>query len=157
MTSRPEIRWDASKSVAENARQTLPELARQFFAAGRAAATLDSSPKALHHFRLQTKRFRYIIELFGDYYGPALERRIEALRTLQDLLGAINDCSATQDLLLNRDDLHASQRDRLLRTLKATAARRVAAFRRHWLKEFSSPAVEQGWTDYLGRFARRTG
>ena len=154
MTSRSELRWDASKPVAGNARQKLPELARQFFAAGRAAATLDSSPKALHHFRLQTKRFRYILELFDDYYGPALERRIDALRDLQDLLGAINDCAATQDLLLNRDDLHASQRDRLLRNLKATAARRIAAFRRSWLKEFSNPAQERWWTEYLNRFAR---
>src|SRR4029079_9463591 len=91
MTNRPEIHWDASASVARNASQKLPEMTRQFFAAGRAAATLDSSLQAMHRFRIQTKRFRYSLDLFRDYYGPALEQRIEALRGLQDRLGAISD------------------------------------------------------------------
>jgi CHAD domain-containing protein len=154
MTNRPEIHWDASASVARNASQKLPEMTRQFFAAGRAAATLDSSLQAMHRFRIQTKRFRYSLDLFRDYYGPALEQRIEALRGLQDRLGAISDCLATQELVLNRDNLRPAARSRLLGNLKKTTNARVGAFRRHWKKDFSHPERELWWTDYLSRYAR---
>jgi CHAD domain-containing protein len=149
------ITWNPAKTVAENAREKLPELARQFFTAGRVAAAQDTTTDALHRFRLLTKRFRYTLELFRDYYGDGLERRLDALHTVQQLLGAISDCAATQDLLLARDDLSASERAAFLRKLKRTAAIRVAAFRNHWLANFSEPASERFWTDYLRRFARR--
>ena len=150
----PRIVWDGSKTVPENARTKLPELADQFFAAGRTAAAQDTSLAALHRFRLLTKRFRYALELFRDYYGPGLERRIESLQALQQLLGAISDCSATQDLLLSRSDLPTSGRAEFLRKLKRIADVRVSAFRRHWLANFAEPARQRSWVDYLRRFAR---
>lgn len=149
------IAWNPSKTVAENAREKLPELAHQFFTAGRAAASQDTTMEALHRFRLLTKRFRYTLELFRDYYGEGLDRRLHALQTVQQLLGAISDCAATQDLLLARDDLAASERAAVLRKLKRTAALRIAAFRNHWLSNFSDPARERFWTNYLRRFARQ--
>ena len=149
------IVWSPSKTVAENAREKLPQLAHQFFTAGRAAAAQDTTMAALHRFRLLTKRFRYTLELFRDHYGEGLERRLDSLQTVQQLLGAISDCAASQDLLLARDDLSASERAAFLRKLKRTAALRVAAFRNHWLANFSDPARERFWTNYLRRFARQ--
>jgi CHAD domain-containing protein len=149
------IVWDPSKTVAENAREKLPELAHQFFTAGRAAAAQDTTMDALHRFRLLTKRFRYTLELFHDYYGDGLDRRLDSLHTVQQLLGAISDCAATQDLILGREDLAAAGRAAFLRKLKRTAALRVAAFRNHWLANFSDPARERFWTNYLRRFARQ--
>jgi CHAD domain-containing protein len=146
------IRWDASKTVAENASEKLPELARGFFAGGEVAARIGSF-EALHRFRLLTKRFRYTLELFRPCYGPGLELRIEALRTLQQDLGEINDCATTQDLVKKRDDLRPAQRDWLVGNLKMLAAARVAKFRTYWQEEFGRPGRERWWTNYLARFA----
>jgi CHAD domain-containing protein len=147
------IRWDVSKTVAENASEKLQELAGGFFEAGRAMAAKEPSFAALHRFRLLTKRFRYTLELFRPCYGPGLAVRIESLRTLQQDLGEINDCAATRELLLQRDDLQPAQRDGLVGHLKMLAVARVAKFRRHWEDEFGQPAREQWWTNYLTRFA----
>jgi CHAD domain-containing protein len=148
------IHWEGLKTVAENARDKLPELARGFFEAGRALAATDPPLQALHRFRLLTKRFRYTLELFRPCYGPGLAGRIEALKTLQQYLGEISDCATTRELLAGRDDLSKSQRDRLTRQLKVLAAARVARFRRLWRKDFAPPERERWWTDYLRRFAR---
>ena len=148
------IHWEGSKSVAENARDKLPELSHGFFEAGRELAASHSSLQALHRFRLLTKRFRYTLELFRPCYGPGLARRIEALKTLQQYLGEVSDCRTTRELLAGRDDLSKAVRDRLTRQLKVLAAARVARFRRLWRKDFAQPERERSWTDYLRRFAR---
>ena len=145
------IHWEGHKSVAENASEKLPELARGFFEAGGGLGP-DASFKALHRFRLLTKRFRYTLELFRPCYGPGLERRIEALRTLQQYLGEINDCATTQALLVARDNLPEGERDRLVCQVAELAKSRIAKFHRHWQGDF---AAENWWTDYLVRFAGR--
>jgi len=147
------IRWDASKTVVENAREKLPELARGFCAAGREIAAAEPSFEGLHRFRLFTKRFRYTLELFRPCYGPGLTRRIEALRILQQYLGEISDCATTRGLLAERDDLRPSERRRLIRYLQKLSAERVANLRRYWQQEFAEPSRERWWTDYLARFA----
>jgi CHAD domain-containing protein len=146
------IHWDPHKNVPENAGEKLPELARQYFVAGRALGT-DSSFAALHRFRLLTKRFRYTLELFRPCYGPGLEARIDALATLQQYLGDINDCATTEALALSHNDLPESEQKRLARQLKELAARRVAKFQRHWDRDFALAHREQSWTHYLSRFA----
>jgi hypothetical protein len=147
------IDWDGSKTVAVNAGEKLPQFARGFFEAGRALAVKNPSFAALHRFRLLTKRFRYTLELFSPCYGPGLGRRIEALRALQQNLGEISDCSATEELLRERDDLTAAERDRLIARLRKLAALRVARFQGFWRDEFEPPARERWWADYLTRFA----
>jgi len=149
------IRWDVSRTVAKNASEKLPELARGFFEAGRELAAKESSFEELHRFRLLTKRFRYALELFRPCYGPGLTVRIEALRILQQDLGEINDCAATRELLLKRDDLQPAQRDWLVGNLKMLTAVRVAKFRRHWQDEFGQVTRERWWISYLTRFAGR--
>lgn len=147
------IRWDPSKTVAENAGEKLPGLARVFFAAGRELAAVDAPFEALHHFRLLTKRFRYALELFRPCYGPGLELRIEALQMLQTDLGEINDCATTEELLLKRDDLRPAQRDWLAGNLRMLARARIATFREHWRDQFGQPEKERRWIDYLTRYA----
>jgi len=147
------IHWEGHKSVAENATEKLPELARGFFEAGGGLGP-DASFKALHRFRLLTKRFRYTLELFRPCYGPGLEERIEALRTLQQYLGEINDCATTQ-ALLERDNIPEAERDRLVRQVAELAGSRISKFRRHWQENFAAPGRENWWTNYLLRFAGR--
>jgi CHAD domain-containing protein len=147
------IHWDGDKNVAENASEKLPELAREFLEAGRQVTAADTPLKAVHRFRLMTKRFRYTLELFRPCYGPGLEQRIEALQMLQQYLGDINDCAATEALVLERDDVGKAERDRLVRHLKHLAATRVAKFHRYWRGEFAPPNRQRWWTEYLSRFA----
>jgi CHAD domain-containing protein len=147
------IRWKAGASVAENAREKLPELARDFFKTGRELAAAKPTFEALHQFRLLTKRLRYTLELFRPCYGPGLSPRIEALRTLQQRLGEISDCATTRNLILERKDLTKPQRARLLRRVKDLSAGRIVKFRRLWMNDFASTEREQWWTGYLTRFA----
>ena len=148
------IHWDRHKSVSENASEKLPELARQYFEAGRALGT-DPSFEALHRFRLFTKRFRYTLELFRPCYGPGLNIRIEALGLVQQYLGDINDCATTEALALARSDLPKAERERLVSQVRAMAGRRIAMFRRYWDVEFAPERRKKGWINYLGRFAGR--
>jgi CHAD domain-containing protein len=147
------IHWESHKSVAENASSKLPELARGFFEAGYEVAAADNSFKALHRFRLLTKRFRYTLELFTPCYGPGLTQRIKSLRTLQQYLGDINDCAATEALLLERKDLRVGERDRLVQRLEELAVIRTAKFHRYWQQDFGRPGRERWWIDYLSRFS----
>jgi CHAD domain-containing protein len=147
------LRWDRSRTVAENARVKLPELARAYFAAGRQLETGTPSFKQFHRFRLLTKHLRYTLELFRPCYGPGLELRIEALRTVQTDLGEINDCATTRELLLKRGDLKPAQRDWLVGNLQMLADARIAKFRAHWRDELSPPEKERGWVNYLERYA----
>jgi CHAD domain-containing protein len=147
------IHWDASKPVAANASAKLPDLARGLFAAGSELARDRPPMRALHRFRLLTKRFRYVLELFRPCYGPGLDRRIEALRTLQQHLGEISDCAATEELLRGRPDLRRVDRERLIRHLREVAETRVSHFQRHWQTKFAPPTLERWWTGYLARYA----
>ena len=146
------IEWDISATVAANASAMLPYLARKFFEAGSALAAARPPLPVLHRFRLLAKRFRYALELFRPCYGPGLERRIEALQDLQQQLGDISDCAATEHLLRDRTDLRRADRQRLIRHLNEVAETRVHHFQRHWQTEFA-PDRERWWTHYLTRFA----
>src|SRR5690348_1049552 len=97
--ARDQIVWDASKSAEKNASEQLPLLAQEYFLAGRALFQGEPASGVLHRFRLETKRLRYTLELFRSCYGPGLDRRLDALRNIQDFLGELNDCAATQKLV----------------------------------------------------------
>ena len=91
--------WESDQSIEDNLRRILPGLADEFFAAGRAAISEEASYQTLHKFRLQTKRFRYTLDLFERFYGAQMALGAKILKELQDRLGAINDCATTIDLL----------------------------------------------------------
>ncbi len=101
-----------AQSAAENARVVLPKMARKYFEAGRQAIEGKRPPEELHGFRLETKRFRYTLELFRPLYGPNLDRYLKALRELQGTLGKVSDYQAIQrvlskDPVLNKQIEHA--------------------------------------------------
>src|SRR5213594_2000685 len=91
--------WDTNKSAPENAARKLPKLAGRYFKAGRKLLKGRASVEILHRFRLETKRFRYTLELFRPCYGPGLDQRLALLRKVQDLLGEINDCVTAKSLI----------------------------------------------------------
>ena len=97
------MKWKLSHNAIENAGAKLPKLAEKYFRAGRRVADKKNTPEQLHRFRIQTKRFRYSLELFGPIYGPTLDRHIASLRGIQDALGKVSDMGITMSLNTNRE------------------------------------------------------
>jgi CHAD domain-containing protein len=139
--------WDSSRSAEENASQKLPALARAYFGAGRALFAATPTTGTFHKFRLETKQFRYTLELFEPCYGAGLEERLKLLRTIQDLLGEINDCAATQRLV--------GAEARIAKFLERRMALKARTLRSWWRRTFDGVGQEIWWTDYLARFARK--
>jgi CHAD domain-containing protein len=129
-----------SHTVAENAREVLPKLARKYFEAGRDIVSAKTPPDELHGFRLETKRFRYTLELFRPVYGPQLDRYLNALKSLQGALGKVSDHQAIQRVLSGDEELKAQAQQALKRKLKDL---------RHEWRAFDSEGTLKRWRTYL--------
>ena len=140
--------WDVKKSAPKNAARKLPPLAGRYFKAGRELVNRRGSLEVLHQFRLETKRFRYTLELFRPCYGPGLDKRLTSLRKIQDLLGELNDCVTTQNILGRKQNI-------LAEFLQRRIARKRRELTRYWQSSFDAPGRERWWSDYLERFARK--
>ncbi|WP_293129370.1 CHAD domain-containing protein [Microcoleus sp. bin38.metabat.b11b12b14.051] len=53
----------------------------------------------LHDLRKQAKRVRYLMNLFGDFYGPAYEAYVEDVKAIQECLGDIQDSEVLGEFL----------------------------------------------------------
>lgn len=146
--------WDAAKSATENARSHLPKLVMQYFQAGRRLFENEPDLDTLHQFRLETKRFRYTLELFRPRYGPGLEQRLALLKEVQQHLGDINDCATTMNLLQGRLPERSRRRDQMMRFLENRATKKSAELRDYWQTTFDAPGQEALWSNYLTRFGR---
>lgn len=146
------IAWDTDESAGENARRSLPRLAREFFSAGRAAVEGNSTPRQLHDFRLAAKRFRYTLELFEPMYGPMLAERLEQVRKIQSLLGNRQDCIVLSDRLRKGGTESVDVHD-IVAKLNAEGTALEEKFRRFWRETFDQPGAEAMWIRYLGRRA----
>jgi CHAD domain-containing protein len=142
--------WKRKGSLRDNLQRRLPALAAEYFAAGREGLAEGTSWDQMHRFRLATKRFRYTLEIFRPAYGPGLEARIEALKSIQTHLGDINDCVVTSAMLADVPGAETT-RDRL----GAKANKRTAALRKYWLANFDAPGQYERWIRYLGVYACR--
>ena len=142
------ITWDVTATAAENAASYLPSLAHKYFGAGRTLLQKRPSARTLHRFRLETKRFRYTLELFRPCYGPGLDQRLAKLREIQNHLGEVSDCSATIELLGRAHEPFAA-------FLKHRMAAKMGALHNYWLEEFDAAGQETWWTQYLMRFVRK--
>ncbi len=142
------MKWGITQDAAVNAGAVLPSLAEKYFEAGRKAADHKRSPRSLHRFRIETKRFRYSLEVFREIYGPTLDRYLKALHGIQDALGKVSDCQTVLELL--RGD--AAQEHKLERSLK----QKSKEFRRAW-RRFDSPGQLKRWKNFLGRAEARSG
>ena len=132
--------WKRSRSqhaqtTAQAAHSLLARLSRKFLLAGAAAAQPGNTPEAMHRFRLQAKRLRYTLEIFGSASGPGWKRKIELVRGLQEHLGSINDCVSTADLVAQLGGGSSSALQRLLE-------QRIAVFRLYWNQHFDQGTME---------------
>ena len=148
------IDWDADNGPAENAKQQLPKLAKEYFAEVRTVLANNPGPADLHQLRLASKRFRYTLELFRPCYAAGLLERIEKLKELQDLLGDCNDAVVTAASVNKLIRSRTAERERVRNLLEKRAEEKAAAFRTKWTKTFDKPGAENWWTGYLARNAR---
>jgi CHAD domain-containing protein len=140
-----------SRTAAQNARAELPRLAEAYFAAGRKLLARKPSGKALHKFRLETKRFRYTLELFRPCYGPGLDVRLARLGEVQTHLGDINDCATALRMLKDEDALNQKA---LSKYLDRRAKKKIGEFLKCWKTSMDSRGQQAWWVGYLARFAR---
>ncbi len=124
------------KSIQGRARQILRPLEQEYSKAGSRAAKQGTNPEQLHELRLIAKRLRYSLEIFGDASGAGWEQKIERIREIQDLLGAINDCVTTSGLVAECG--HGAEVRRSKAPLKRLLGQRLEAFRGHWRKVYGS-------------------
>jgi CHAD domain-containing protein len=80
--------------------QVLKPLQRKF---RRQAAALepDTAPEEYHATRVRGKRLRYALEAMAPVFGSRGDELILSMRQIQDLLGDMQDCSVSVDLLRN--------------------------------------------------------
>ena len=155
--SKKRLPWYPAATAAENAARLLPVLTEAFFEAGRGVTHSPPSIDDLHRLRLKVKRFRYTLELFRPCYGPGLEKRLEALKQMQEHLGAMNDCQTASVLFGVEGAGELPDAGVLRRFLDARLAEKQEAFLRHWQETFDAEGQLQWWTDYLKNTARRGG
>jgi CHAD domain-containing protein len=141
------MKWKPSHSVIENANNVLPELVEKYFKAGRKAADGKRSPKELHEFRIETKGFRYTLELVCPVYGPRLENELEPLRKIQSVLGKLHDYYVIGDMLDDDSALQAK--------LQRRAKKKLKEFHEQWTK-FDSKGELKRWKTLLGNPPRKS-
>lgn len=109
----------ADRSFADYARQRFRPIVRRFFAA---ADQKMRTAEELHGFRIEGKKVRYVLEIFGGVFPPAVRARCAgALEQLQETLGDFTDHSAAADrfkrwaheasIMAHRDALGTLRRD----------------------------------------------
>ncbi len=132
------------------ARTILPDLAADFFKAGRKTTLRAAAPERLHSFRLVAKRFRYTLEVFRPFYGPVFDQRVQQVREIQSILGRRQDCAVTAAILqpLAPVDLALQQ---ALDAVSARAVRLDGEFLVYWNSHFDAEGQELLWTRYLSR------
>jgi CHAD domain-containing protein len=131
----------SKETAAEAAQRLLPAMTEKLFRTGRDAVRPDSSQRKMHEFRLKTKHVRYTLEIFEPVYGSKTKPMLEALKGLQEKLGAINDCATTLELI-RRDRSAAASVRRL-------AGEREVEFRTYCKKHFGPPRERLRWKAVL--------
>lgn len=139
--------WAPGDSPVANARAVLPEVARSYFNAGIRAVEPGRKISELHAFRIDSKHFRYTLEMFAPLYGPGLTTRAKHLRKVQQVLGEVNDCDTARRQFAIR--LDAELEDWVERRMVIKRAEFTAL----WKDEFGGDTGEQ-WAAYLYRYAR---
>jgi len=141
--------WRLDELTPVNAALVLPALAESFLANGDKAARAQTSDAKLHAFRLNAKEFRYTLEAFRPLYGPAMDRHIANVRRVQTVLGDVNDCRATADLLVRFDAVAAIEVEQLRRFLDERKAGLRAKFSESWTALYGGPRQRAALVRYL--------
>jgi CHAD domain-containing protein len=146
-----QIEWAAGAEAAENARTRLPKLITAYFAEGRKLLGSNPAPAELHALRLATKKVRYTLELFKSCYDARLEERISALKSLQQMLGEINDTVAGERTIEAALGARTPEMEKVARFLREQGKEKADKFKQHWATVFDAPGQQRWWTNYLAQ------
>lgn len=141
--------WRLEEVTHANAAEVLPALAESFLANGDKAVREETSEAKLHAFRLNAKEFRYTLEAFRPLYGPAMDRHIANVRKVQTVLGDLNDCRATEDLLESFETVAAVEVEQMRRFLGSRKGDLRAKFVEAWAALYGEVRQRQALTRYL--------
>jgi CHAD domain-containing protein len=148
------VEWDEKADSLENARTFLPKLVADYVALGRELLAANPPPPELHALRLASKKLRYTLELFKSCYGPGFQARLDALKSIQQMLGEINDTVAAERTIRAMLVAETAESRRAVQFLSKRGEAKAQEFRKHWATVFDAPGQERWWTEYLARQAR---
>lgn len=82
-------------------RHVLPEMIYRHLGTVRAydAVIDDADLTTMHALRIEFKRLRYVVSLFGEVLGSSAADFITELKTIQDYLGRLNDLTVARERL----------------------------------------------------------
>ena len=138
--------WKPAAVVQSDAARVLPAMLRQFFEHGDKVIRPHTSETRLHRFRLEAKRVRYTLELFEPLYGAAIKGHLEGIKKVQHVLGQLNDCQATLELI---PELDAAPEPGWLEAIVLRRDKKRADFIDLWLDEFTDAARRDDWIERL--------
>lgn len=128
-------------SIRDCAREYVGAALRKLLAHGD-RIDADSPAKRLHNLRLETKRFRYLLDFFSTVQPEKWAETTEAVKQLQDVLGEHQDAVTAQAQLSDYAasvPMDESGRDKLLATgrLMQKEDERITATRQHFATTWS--------------------
>ncbi len=120
-------------------------------------------PVRLHGLRIECKELRYLLEFFRSLFAPqVLDRLIDELKGLQDVLGEINDLQVQQEDLQRYAKAMVAEDDRQTDTLlnmgrllghfETSQVRLFPRFRKR-LRSFSRRSVQKALIDGLSKYS----
>jgi hypothetical protein len=149
--------WERASDAVVNATRELPLFADEYFSQGRKAVKKNAAPEKLHQFRLESKHFRYLLELFRPLFGPRMDVLLKRLRKIQTSLGEINDIATARSLALQPLSKSSPESQQLSKYLSHQNGKKMADFRSFWKEEFDKDGEEERWKSYLSRPPRTIG
>jgi CHAD domain-containing protein len=103
----------------------------------------------LHDLRKQAKRVRYLMNLFGDFYGQTYEAYVEDVKSVQECLGDIQDCEVLGEFLA--DFVDRDLKKELPKLAASLAENRYAAWQK-WQalqRRYLNSEIRQGLRSVL--------
>lgn len=142
-----------SPEVPHQVRHLAPVMLHDCLARVRAYDVLmdDMSVEQFHALRIVFKEMRYMTAFFQPVLGVSAGEFIKVLKSMQDILGRLNDIHVARDVLTglsDLDDVHQAMIAAYLSTLDAEAEAELVAFPDAWAR-FNNRSTQRKLSDSL--------
>jgi CHAD domain-containing protein len=117
----------SNAEVIQTVQPVVEEMASDFSQFGNVAAKQTTSASEVHRFRITCKKFRYTLEVVEPFYGSRLAPWIQRVKSLQSVLGNVNDCETVLHMI---SEWGAGKR--LIAKLERRQNRELKEFRTIW-------------------------
>jgi CHAD domain-containing protein len=143
-------RASAPASVEDAANEILPRLVKRFVALGEHAARGTDDLEQLHQLRITAKKIRYTLELVAPLHESDLGNRLQQLKSLQEVLGNINDIEIVRIMVSKEDDS-----SKLCSDLTRKRDKKIEEFFSSWQMGFARAEELMHWRKDLTGFLRK--